>query len=193
MNPFEKLRFVLGVKGAFCLLSLFMIAFALTTYSATVTITPYQPFSQGATSASWTAYFNQNQTGYLPGGASEPTLSTGDSSTYAFKVNTDAVEVCAIKIELTSAIASSNFSNFNITVEQSNGGAWSSGTLYNALTGSTSIPYINGLVSGDAGYVHQGLSTTMYYLIKVTFTYVGTGTSPIYATFQYTPLPETSF
>lgn len=195
MNPFEKLRFVLGVKGALCLLSLSLVAFALMTYTATVTITPYQPFSQGATSASWTAYANQNQTVYLPGGTSAPMLNGGNSSTFAFTVKTDAVEVCAVKVELTSPMNDGNFSNFAITVEQWNGtlGAWTSVTLYNNTTGSTTKPYIDGLVSGDAGYVHQDLSTTTYYLIEVAFTYVGSGSSPISATFRYTPLSETSF
>ena len=82
---------ILGVKVILCIVSLVMVAMALVTYSATVTITTTQQFSIGATSASWTVYVNDvDKVRYLPGGSAEPTLNTGDPSTYAFKVVTDA-------------------------------------------------------------------------------------------------------
>jgi len=81
---------IVGVKVILCIVSLVMVAMALVTYSATVTITTTQQFSIGATSASWTVYVNDvDKVRYLPGGSAEPTLNTGDPSTYAFKV-TDA-------------------------------------------------------------------------------------------------------
>src|SRR3990170_2089132 len=152
----KKLLAIVGVKGLLCLASLTMVALALVTYAATVTVNPTQQFTIGATSASWTVYVNDvNQVRYLPGGSAEPTLDTGDSSTYAFKAVTDGNKVCAIKIELTSAVDGSKFSNFNIAVRSSTGGAWSDETLYAGATGATTKSYINGLTGGDAGYIHQ--------------------------------------
>jgi hypothetical protein len=191
----RKLLAILGVKGLLCVASLMTIALAFVVYTAAVTVNPTQQFTIGATSASWTVYVNDvNQVRYLPGGATEPTLNTGDSSTYAFKAVTDGNKVCAIKIELTSAVDGNKFSNFNITVRSSTGGAWSGETLYAGATGATTKSYINGLTGGDAGYVHQAVSTTIYYEVKVTYSYdkVDT-TAQVTVTFQYTPLPQDSF
>lgn len=191
MNSFKKLKLALGAKGVLCIISLSMIVLALITYSATVTMTPTRQFTIGASSASWTVYVNDvNKVKYLPGDASEPTFNASDSNTYAFKVVTDANRSCSIKIELTTPMNSSKFSNFNITAKYWTGAAWTDATLYTTATGSTIKPYIDGLVSGDAGYIHQGVSTTRYYLIKVTYSYDKVDeTTQVTATFQYTPLP----
>jgi hypothetical protein len=45
----------------------------------------------------------------MPGGASATTLNTGDTSTYAFEVVTDANKVCAVEVELTTAMDPPNF------------------------------------------------------------------------------------
>ena len=59
---------------------------------------PKQQLFKGETTASWFVYINQiNVAGYLPGGSSEPTLNTSDTSTYAFKVETDSNKVCAVE------------------------------------------------------------------------------------------------
>jgi len=135
-----------------------------------------------------------NQIRYLPGGSTEPTLNTGDANTYAAKVVTDANKVCAVKIELTSAMDPAKFSNFNIVVRSSTGGAWADETLYAASTGATTKSFINGLTSGDAAYIHQAASTTKYYEVKVTYSYDKVdATAQVTATFQYTPLPQDSF
>ncbi|MEM2107820.1 MAG: hypothetical protein QXL10_00850 [Candidatus Bathyarchaeia archaeon] len=178
-----------------CVASLTMIAFALVTYTASITVNPVKQFSIGATSDTWTVYVNEvDKMRYLPGGSSQPTLDPNSVSTYAFMVGTDANQVCAVKIELTSAVSSSKFSKFQITVKYWTGAAWADETLYAAPTGSTTKPYIDGLTSGDAGYIHQGVSTTRYYLVVVTYSYdVTDATSQISATFQYTPLPQASF
>jgi predicted peptidase len=126
----------------------------------------------------------------MPGGFSEPTLSTGDTGTYAFKVVTDANKVCAVKVELTSAMNASKFSNFDITVQSWTGGAWGAETLYAASTGGTTKASINGLTLGDAAYIHQDISLTKYYEIQVTYSYDKVNeTSQIPVTFQFTPLP----
>jgi len=192
---FKQLRAVLGIKGVLCTISLAMIVVALIIYTASVAITPTLQFSTGAVSASWTVYVNDvNKARYLPGGATESTFNASNPNSYAFKVVTDANQVCAVKIELTSAVNASKFSNFNITLEYWNGAAWVSGTLYDAATGSTAKSYIDGLTAGDAGYVHQDISTTQYYLIKVTYSYDKVDeTTQVVATFQYTPLPQGSF
>jgi len=200
MNLFKKLGVILGLKGFLCFVSLTMIALALVTYTASVTITPTQQFTVGATSASWTVYTNDvNETRYLPGsgspfGSSEPTFNVSDTETYAFKAGTDADKVCAVRIELTSAVNSSKFSKFQITVKSWNGSAWDAETLYDAATGSSTKSYIDGLASGDFGYIHQGTLETMYYLLKVVYSYDLTDeTTQITANFQYTPLPQDSF
>jgi hypothetical protein len=200
MNLIKKLGAILGLKGFLCFVSLTMIALALVTYTASVTITPTQQFTVGATSASWTVYMNDvNETRYLPGsgspaGSSEPTFNASDTETYAFKAVTDADKVCAVRIELTSAVNSSKFSKFQITVKHWNGSAWDAETLYDAATGSITKSYIDGLTSGDFGYIHQDTLETTYYLLKVVYSYDLTDeTTQITATFQYTPLPRDSF
>jgi hypothetical protein len=200
MNLFKKLGAILGLKGLLCFVSLTMIAIALVTYTASVIITPTQQFTVGATSASWTVYMNDvNKTRYLPGsgspaGSSEPTFNASDTETYAFKAVTDADKVCAVRIELTSAVNSSKFSKFQITVKNWNGSAWDAETLYDSATGSSTKSYIDGLTSGDFGYIHQGTLETTYYLLKVVYSYDLTDeTTQITATFEYTPLPQDSF
>lgn len=186
----------LGIKGILCLicLSVLTFTFALVTYTETATINPIQQFTQGTTGASWNIYVNEvNQVKYLPGGVSESTLNVTDSNTYAFKVVTDGVKVCAVKIELTGAVDSSKFSNFQITVRSSTGSAWSDETVYAAETGATTKPYIDGLIA-DSGYIHQALSTIVYYEIKVIYSYDKVdSTTQLPITFRFTPLPQDSF
>jgi len=196
----RDLRAMLGVKGFLCLASLTAIVLALVTYTAPVTITPTAQFTIGATTASWTVYVNDiNETRNLPGsgspaGSQTPIFSESDPSTYAFKVITDAAQVCAVKIELTAAVNNSKFSKFEITAKYWNGSAWADEALYDATTGSTTKSYVNGLTLGDAGYIHQGTTTTRYYLIIVTYSYdLVDETTLITAIFQYTPLPRDAF
>jgi hypothetical protein len=192
---FKQLAAMLGVKGFLCVISQIMIVLALVIYTASVAITPTLQFTTGAASSSWTVYVNDvNKARYLPGGTTKPTFNASNPGSYIFKVVTDANQVCAVKIELTSPVNASKFSNFNITMEYWNNTAWVSGTLYNANTGPTTKPYIDGLAVGDSGYVHQVLSTTRYYLIKVTYSYDKVGeTTQLVTTFQCTPLPQDSF
>jgi hypothetical protein len=192
---FRQLGVILGIKGALCIISLTMIVFSLIVYTASLVITPTLQFTTGATSSSWTVYVNDvNKARYLPGGMAEPTFNASNPNSYSFRVVTDANQVCAVRIELTSVVNASKFSNFNITIEYWNNVAWASGTLYNAATGSTAKPYINGLTAGDFGYVHHDLSTTRYYLIKVTYSYDKVGeTTQVAAAFKFTPIPQISF
>jgi len=195
LNTLRRIGAFLGLNGILVLAALTTIGLALVTYSATVQVNPIQQFTIGATSDSWTVYVNEvNQVRYLSGGSSQPTFNASDTDTYAFKVVTDANKVCAVKIELTEAVNSSKFSNFNITAQYWTGAAWADATLYDAATGSTSKSSIDGLTGGDAGYIYQAVSTTTYYLIKVTYSYdLVDETDQVTATFQYTPLPQDSF
>ncbi len=195
MGKIRKLRLLVGVKGILSVASLVTIALALVVYTASVTINPVQQLTVGATADTWGVYINEvDQTRYLPGNLLEPTFNPVNTGTYAFKVVTDATKVCAVKIELTSAISNTAFSKFDITVSYWTGSAWATATLYNAETGSTTIPAINGLNSGAAGYIHHPVSTTTYYLVKVTYSYdLVDATTQVTATFHYTPLPRGSF
>jgi hypothetical protein len=183
------------LKVVLCLICLVAVAFALVIYTGSVVITPVQQLTVGAPTASWNIYVNEvNQVRYMPGGFSEPTLSPTDTSTYAFKVVTDSYKVCAVEVQLSSAMNASEFSNFTITVLSSTGGSWAQEPLYAAATGSTTKEYINGLVPGDSAYIHQVVSTTEYYLIQVTYSYdLVNATSQIPMTFQFTPLPQNGF
>lgn len=187
----RKIGAILGLKGLLALASLSTIALALVVYSASVTVTPTLQFTIGSSSDSWTIYVNEiDQARYLPGAFSQPVFDSGDSSTYAFRVVTDADKVCAVKIELTSAMDSGKFSNFDITVDYWTGAAWTSVTLYDSATGITTITEIDGLSVGAAGYIQQAVSTTTYYLVKVTYSYdLVDDATQITTTFQYTPLP----
>jgi hypothetical protein len=140
-------------------------------------------------------YINQGDVvRYLPGAASKPTFNSGDTGTYAFKVVTDSAMACAVKIDLTTAMNSSQFSKYQVTIEYWNGSDWVVQTLYAASTGGTTKTFINGLIEGDAGYVQQAISTTRYYLVTVTYSYdLVDETVQVSSTFQYTPLPQTSF
>lgn len=199
----RKLRVVLGVKGLLCLASLIVVALALVSYTATVTIIPATQFTIGATTATWTIYVNDlDQLRYLPGtgtpaGSQQPgPPSDSNPNTFAFKVVTDSDRVCAVNITLTSAVDGSKFSKFEIRVMwwNSTASAWQDETLYADPTGSTTKSFINGLTPGDHGYVHHAASLTRYYLIKVTYSYdLVDATTSITVTFQYTPLPQASF
>lgn len=195
MKSLRNIVAILGVKGLLCLASLTVIALALIVYTAVVTINPTRQFSIGAISSSWTVYINDmDKVRYLPGGSTEPTFNADDPNTYSFKVVTDATQACAVKIELASAVNSSKFSKFQVTIKSWDGSAWVDETLYDAPTGSTMKPYIDGLTPGDAGFVHQAPSTTRYYLVKVTYSYdLVDETAQVTVTFHYTPLPQESF
>jgi hypothetical protein len=187
----RKISVILGLKGIFAIFSLISIAVALVTYSASVTVTPVQQFTIGSSSDSWTIYVNEvDQVRYLPGASSVPIFDSSDLNTYAFRVATDADKTCAVKIELTSVMDSGKFSNFDITVDYWNGAAWVSSTLYDSATGSTTISEIDGLSVGAAGYIHQDISTTTYYLVKASYSYdLVDDTTQITTIFQYTPVP----
>lgn len=195
MNVVRKLYALLGVKGLLCIASWVMIALALISYTANVSIIPTKQFAIGAASDSWTIYVNDiDKVRYLPGGFAEPSLNASDSNTYAFKVSTDANQVCAVKIELIPPVNSSKFSKFQITVKYWTGSSWENETLYENPTGATTKPYIDGLTAGDAGYIHQDSSTTKWYLIRVQYSYDLTDeTTQITVNFKYTPLPQNSF
>jgi len=190
---------VLGLKGVVAVASLMILVAALVTYQATVTVNISGQFTQGRTEQTWAIKLNdQNKVRYLPGdGASgnvTPTRNTSNSSTWAFKVDTDANKVCAVKIELTAAVDDTKFSRFEITLMRWVTSAWQNETLYAGATGSTTKTYIDGLTAGASGYIHQATSSVQYYLIRVTYSYdlVETTTS-ITVTFRYTPLPQDSF
>ena len=191
----KRIGAILGVKGFLMIAALTAIAVALVTYGAVVTVNPYKQLYQGVTSSSWTVYVNEvDQTRYQPGSSAEPIFNTSDSDTYGFEVVTDSSKVCAVKIDLTAAVNASKFSNFQINVKYWAGSAWADETLYSAATGSSTKNYINGLTSGDAGYVHQAASTTRYYIIEVTYSYdLVDETAQIVVNFRYTPLPQDSF
>ena len=194
MKKFKKIGAILGTKGVLAVASLMTVAVALVVYSAALTITPTQQFTIGASSDSWSVYINEvNEVRYLPGGDSAPTLDTGDTSTYAFRVVTDANKVCAIQIEMASAMDSALFSNFDITVNYWDGVAWAATTLYDSNTGSTAITEIDGLTT-NAGYIHQAAGADVYYLVVVTYSYdLVDDTTQVIANLQYTPLPQDDF
>jgi hypothetical protein len=189
MNKIRKIRALLGIKGLLAIASLTSIALALVVYTASVTITPTAQFTLGTSSNSWTVYINEvDQIRYLPGG---DTLPATGATTNAFSLDTTN-RACAVQIELTSAMDSSRFSNFDITVMYYDADlpGWTSAQLYDSATGSGTLTSIDGLTT-NAGFIRQaaGESTT-YYLVQVTYSYnlVDT-TSAVTATFQYTPLP----
>jgi len=190
-----KIIVSLGVKGVLCLICLSSVCFALVTYTSSVTISPMVQLGVGTATASWDIYVNEvNQTRYMPGGFSEPTLNTGDINTYGFKVTTDANKVCAVKVTINTQMDNAKFSNFNITILSSTGGAWGAETLYSASTGGTTKTSIDGLTQGDAAYIHQAVSTTKYYEILVTYSYdLVSDNTQIPVTFQFTPLPQAGF
>lgn len=190
-----KIFRALSIKTIIILALLVSSAIALVTYTASVTVNPTKQLTTGATTASWNIYVNEvDQTRYLPGGYDEPILNADDSTTYAAKVVTDSEKVCAVKIELTSTVNASKFSNFNITVKSSTGGAWTNETLYASPTGTDTKAYIDGLAPGDVGYIHQATSSTKYYEVLVTYSFDKVDeTTQLTTTFQYTPLPQNSF
>ena len=190
-----KFAALASIKGLLIVALTVSMGVALVVFTASVIVTPTQQYTIGSTTSSWSMYINEVDTvRYLPGAASKPTFNSGDTGTYAFKVATDSQKVCAVKIELTSAINSSKFSKYQITVEYWTGSAWTAETLYAASTGATTKSFINGLTPADAAYVHQTASTTRYYLVTVTYSYDLVGeTTQVSSVFQYTPLPQDSF
>lgn len=198
----RKLKAALGTKGFLCVASLITIALALVYYTAVVTITPTKQFTIGATTDEWTVYVNDvDQVRYLPGegtpaGSAKPgTAPNGGSDTFAFKVVTDAGRACAVNITLTTPSADlANFSKFEIRVLYWNTtispADWVEATIWDAPSGGNTKAFINGL-TGDFGYIQQAASTSLYYLIKVTYSYDKADyTTAFNVTFSYTPLPQ---
>jgi hypothetical protein len=196
MTKFKKLRLVLSFKVILCLLAIVSIATAMVSYTSEISATSNQQFSVGSTAFKWDVYVNEvNQVKYLPGEAVSPLLNTADSLTYAFKVVTDSNKVCAVKIQLTSPVDKTKFSNFNITVLSWDDvkSEWVSEKIYAAETGNTVKTSIDG-TSNDVGYIHQTFSTKEYYLLKVTYSYDIIDTiSQVDTYVQYTPLPLSGF
>jgi|WetSurMetagenome_2_1015567.scaffolds.fasta_scaffold81861_3 hypothetical protein len=190
-----KLFVSLGVKGILCIICLASVTAALVTYTSSITATPTMQLKQGITTSTWTLYVNEvDQVRYLPGGFSQETVDAENTSTYCFAVTTDANKVCAVKIQLVSAMDSAKFSRFDLTVRSSTGGAWSNETIYNAATGTNNKASIDGLTLDDAAYVHQGNSATKYYEVMVTYSYDKVDSEvAIPITVQLTPLPLNSF
>ncbi|TRO51290.1 hypothetical protein E2P61_06545 [Candidatus Bathyarchaeota archaeon] len=187
MSKIRKISAVLGIKGLLAVASLTSIAIALVVYSTAVTITPANQFTMGPATYSWNVYINdQNAVRYLPGDTAPP--STG--STYAFSLN-DLGTDCAVQIQLTSAMSSGLFSNFDITVMYYDTTlGWTTAQLYDSAIGGSTLTSINGL-NTTPGFIRQaaGAGATSY-LIRVTYSYDIVGaTTPVTATFQYTPLP----
>ena len=197
----KKLKAILGVKGALCLLSLGIVVLALVAYTAQVTITPTKPFTIGATTDSWTVYVNDvDETRYLPSNGSTPAGSfppngppaIGDASSYAFYVSTDADKAISVNITMSTPADNNTFSSFQITVKNWTGLTWNDIDIYDAPTGGNIIPFINGRgPTAGYGYVQHPVSTSTFYAICVTYSYdlVDT-TSVVSVTFQYTPLPQ---
>jgi hypothetical protein len=193
MNKIRKIRALLGIKGLLAIASLTSIALALVVYTTAVTINPTSQFTLGTTSDTWTIYVNEvNEVRYLPGGDTQPGGAGGVPSAYAFRATSNG-KACAVQIELTSAVDSSLFSNFEIRAYQwvPATSTWAAATLYDSATGGSSIGYIDGTDPTPAvGYIQQDASSDLYYLIYVTYSYdLGDTLSPITVTFQYTPLP----
>jgi hypothetical protein len=186
----------LGLKGILSLASMTVIVLALVSYSAVVTISPVKQFTLGSSSTSWTVYVNEvDKNRYLPGiGTPAGSVKPSDNSTNAFTVTTDAAQVCAVQIQLTSQVDPARFSKFQITVQKWSTGSWVSETLYASATGGTTKSYINGLTADDSGYIHQASDTTAIYLVSVLYSYdLVDATSQVTVTLQYTPLPQASF
>jgi hypothetical protein len=187
MNKIRKIRALLGIKGLLAVASLTSIAIALVVYTTAVTITPATQFTMGPTTYSWNVLVNDvDAVRYLPGDTAPP--ATG--ATYAFSLDTTS-RGCAVQIQLTSAMSSGLFSNFDITVMYYDSGTgWTTAQLYDSETGGTAITSLSGL-STTPGFIRQasGTSATSY-LIQVTYSYdIVDDTTPVTATFQFTPLP----
>ncbi len=196
MGKMRKIRLLLGVKGILSIACLTTVALALVVYTASVTMNPTYQFTQGAATATWQMYLNEvNQVRFMPGGTTTPWPVDANLDSYAFKVVTDGNRVCAVAIRI-SVPVSTKFTKFDIKVKQWDGGAWQDAQLFTAATGSTIKASINGLITTDVGYIYQGLSTTGYYLLEVTYTYDIASVSQFLtetATFEYTPYAQSGF
>ena len=188
MNKITKISALLGIKGLLAVASLTTIAVALVFYTASVIITPTTQFTLGVNSDSWTVYVNDiNQVRYLPGDNIPP--PTGAANAFSLDTTNRG---CAVQIELTSAMDSGLFSNFDITVMYYDPTipGWTSAQLYDSATGGSTITSINGLTT-TTGFIRQALGTgATSYLIRVTYSYDKVAdTTAVTADFQYTPLP----
>jgi hypothetical protein len=193
-----KLFISLGVKGILCIICLASVGAALVTYTTNIAITPTVQLTQGETTATWTLYVNEfNLNKYIPsgdGGVTEMVLNPADPHSYSFKVVTDADKVCAVKVELVAPVDTEKFSKFDITVLSSTGTSWDPEPLYTTSTGSTTKAAVNGLLADQVGYVHQDVTTTKYYEVKVNYNYdLKADDTPITVTLRVTPLPQDGF
>jgi len=198
MGKMRKIRLLIGLKGILSIACLTTVALALVVYTASVTMTPQYQFSQGATADTWNLYLNEvDQVRYMPGGAVAPWPVDGDLASYAFKVVTDGNKVCAIAVRAASAV-SAKFVKFDIRVKYWNiaTDTWDYDQLYESATGLATKSWINGLDATDVGYIHQALSSTVYYLVEVTYTYDISNLAQFTqetATFEFTPYAASGF
>jgi len=200
MGRMRKIRLLIGVKGILSIACLTTVALALVVYTASVTMNPTLQFSQGANEVTLDLYLNEvDQVRYMPGGTAEPTLPEDtDLTTHAFKVVTDGNRVCAVAINIQSAV-SSRFSKFDIRVKywvDGTPGSWQYADLFESAKGSVPKTWINGGDAIDIGYVYQGPSLTRYYILEVTYTYDISDEADFAqetAVFEFTPYAASGF
>ncbi len=176
-----------------------MVALALVTYTATVTIQFNAFFVQGATSMTWGALTTSSGTRYFPNGANTTGILTPNSTivpsgtTVAnnFTFATQSTGKGYIQIAMGTAAPAADFQSFRVRVLTYNGTTtkWVNATMFTTSSFTTQLTNgLDGMQTATSAFIHVSGGSTLFYLIRVDYVLVGTpaGTN-INVVFNETP------
>lgn len=184
----RKLPWILTGKAALAVGSIAMVALALVTYTATITITFSPFFTLGQATGAWSTN-TASGTRYLPGntvipGTPGPVTAT---TTFAFSTITGGGYV---QVGTSTAAKPTDFQSFKIFVLVFNSTVWNNATIY---TSSAFTSVLSGGVDGTntatSGFIHvvAGQPQT-YFAIEVIYILQGTpADTTANVVFAYTP------
>lgn len=184
----RKLPWILTGKSLLAVGSIAMVALALVTYTATITITFSPFFTLGQATGAWTTNTSSG-TRYLPGntvipGTPGPVTAT---TTFAFSTITGGGYV---QIGTSTAAKTTDFSSFKIFVLVFNSTVWNNATMYTSSTFGTVLSGgVDGTSTANSGFIHiVSAQPQTYFAIQVNYILVGTPADPsANVVFAYTP------
>ncbi len=192
----RKLPWILTGKALIATGSIAMVALALVTYTATVTLNFSAFFVQGmGNTASWTLSTSSG-TRYLPGNQANAGTNTPgapaqtNTTSFAFYTITGKGYV---KINLAANVPTADFNSYRIFVLTFNTTTWNNATLYASSTYSTTGHIVGGIdgtgvnASALTAYLLIGQAAQVFYAIQVNYILAPTPGASTTTTFNYTP------
>ncbi len=188
MHLKRKLPWILTGKSLLAVGSIAMVALALVTYSATITITFSPFFTLGLNTSAWTTN-TASGSRYLPGNTAVPGTPgpITATTTFAFSTITGGGYV---QIGTSTAAKTTDFSSFKIFVLVFNSTTWNNATIYTTSAFSTVLSGgVDGTNTATSGFIHiVSAQPQTYFAIQVNYVLVGTpADTSANVVFAYTP------